>query len=246
MLCTLDWGPEGLLEAVRREDIVVLVDVLRFCSTAVAAVRAGVRIIPALGRLEAEGLAAALKLPVVSSSKEGYEAGKPTDSPLWYQRYAVAGTRVVYPSSNGGRLLSSVRDYPYVVLGALLNASAAARYASALAGSLGKGVTVVAAGELSTDFDPESPPRLLFAAEDLLGAGAVIDALSADLSAEATVALGAWESCVQDRTKLLLTSWSGRHLQSTGRQEEVEYCAQLDVTEVVPILRHGEIVAAEG
>lgn len=246
MLCTLDWGAEGLLKAVRREDVVVLVDVLRFCSTAVAAVRVGVSIIPAPGRLEAEGLAATLRLPVVSSSKEGYEAGKPTDSPLWYQRYAVTGTRVVYPSSNGGRLLSSVRGYPYLVLGALLNASAAARYAGALAESLGKGVTVVAAGELSTDFDPESPPHLLFAAEDLLGAGAVIDALSADLSAEAAVALGAWESCVQDRTKLLLTSWSGRHLQNTGRQEEVEYCAQLDVTEVVPILRHGEIVAAEG
>ncbi len=93
-------------------------------------------------------------------------------------------------------------------------------------------MAVVAAGERWDD------GSLRPAVEDLWGAGAVVDALGrADLSPEAELARGAFLA-VRDRLPAALRECaSGRELAEAGFGDEAPYAADLDVTEVVPVLR---------
>ena len=100
-------------------------------------------------------------------------------------------------------------------------------------------VAVVAAGERWPD-DSLRP-----SAEDLWGAGAVLALLpDADLSPEARLAADAFRAVEATLTKELLDCASGRELSAAGFGEDVEVAAELDVSDVVPVLHDGEFVHA--
>ena len=93
-------------------------------------------------------------------------------------------------------------------------------------------VAVVAAGERWPD-DSLRP-----CAEDLWGAGAVLALLDdADLSPEARLAADAFRSVEATLTKALLDCASGHELAAAGFGEDVDVAAELDVSDVVPVLR---------
>lgn len=133
-----------------------------------------------------------------------------------------------------------------VLLGGLRNAASVSR--AVLAEQERRGartsISVIAAGELVSR-DPGAPLR--FAVEDLLGAGAVIDALS-DLgidhsSPEAAVAGEGFRSLRGAVKHLLTASGSGRELEAAGRRDEVLAAAAVDAASVVPMLRDGVFTA---
>ncbi|WP_169580705.1 MULTISPECIES: 2-phosphosulfolactate phosphatase [Microbacterium] len=132
-----------------------------------------------------------------------------------------------------------------VLLGALRNRASVAR--AILAEQERRGartsVAVIACGELTS----QAPAGLRFAVEDLLGAGAVIDAL-AELgidhsSPEAAVAGEGFRSLRGAATHLLTASASGRELEEIGRRADVIAAAAVDAASVVPVLRDGVFVA---
>lgn len=133
-----------------------------------------------------------------------------------------------------------------VVLGALRNAAAVA--GAVLAEQERRGartsVAVIAAGELESR---EPGAALRFAVEDLLGAGAVIDALAAlgldHSSPEAAVAAEGFRSLRGAAKHLLTASGSGRELEADGRRDEVLAAAAVDAASVVPVLRDGVFAA---
>ncbi|MDP9382224.1 MAG: 2-phosphosulfolactate phosphatase [Chloroflexota bacterium] len=232
-------------EAVGRGEVVLVVDTLRFSSTAVAAAHAGVRLLPLDARREeARETAARLGLPVVGSSRTpGSRPDVPTDSPLWYTKHGRAGSAYVYASPNGARLTSLAGWYPHMYVGAFLNASAVAAAAAGAARGAGMHVCVVAAGERSTDFYPQAAPRRLFAVEDWLAAGAIAAGTRLELSPEARVAASAYESCRRELGAVLRECLSGLWLVESGRGEEVDFCARVDALPVVAVVREGWIVA---
>ncbi|MGN8553483.1 UNVERIFIED_CONTAM: 2-phosphosulfolactate phosphatase [Microbacterium sp. SLM126] len=133
-----------------------------------------------------------------------------------------------------------------VLLGGLRNAAAVAR--AVLAEQERRGartsIAVIACGE-RTSRDPDAPVR--FAVEDLLGAGAVIDAL-ADLgidhsSPEAAVAGEGFRALRGAAKHLLTASGSGRELDLAGARDEVLAAAAVDAASVVPVLREGVFTA---
>lgn len=143
-------------------------------------------------------------------------------------------------SRNGAAVAAAASGL--VLLGGLRNAAAVARAILAEQERRGArtGIAVIAAGEL-TSREPAAPLR--FAVEDLLGAGAVIDAL-ADLgidhsSPEAAVAGEAFRALRGAAKHLLTASGSGRELEAAGRRDEVLAAAAVDAASVVPALRDG-------
>ena len=138
---------------------------------------------------------------------------------------------------------------PTVFLGAIRNAAAVAR--AALAEQTRRGartsIAVIAAGELA---GREPGARLRFAVEDLLGAGAVIDALGAlgvdHTSPEAAAACEAFRGLRGAARHLLTASGSGQQLIERGARDEVLAAAAADVSASVPVLRAGAFVAYAG
>jgi 2-phosphosulfolactate phosphatase len=124
-----------------------------------------------------------------------------------------------------------------VIAGSLNNRRAVADWVLARQGDKGDRFTVavVAVGELQYDASPR------FALEDLLAAGAIIDAL-ADLgidycSPEAAAASASFTGLRNATAHLIGSSGSGQELTRAGRRGEVDEATDLDVSSEVPILR---------
>lgn len=133
-----------------------------------------------------------------------------------------------------------------VLLGALRNPAGVARAVLAVQQERGSraSVAVIACGELESR-SPDASLR--FGVEDLLGAGAVIAALS-DIgidhsSPDAAVAGEGFRALRGAARHLLTASGSGRELDDLGRRDEVLAAAAVDAASVVPVLRAGRFVA---
>lgn len=239
----LDWGPTGATAVGAGADVAVVVDVLSFTTTLTVAVERGLVVHPFAWRddravARAEELGAVLAVgrfeqrtaapgATVSLSPAAMSQVSPAD---------LGTAHVVLPSPNGSATSAGLRDAGVEVVGACLrNAGAVGRrLAPRVAG--GAVVAVVPAGERWYD-DSLRP-----AAEDLWGAGAVVDALVAAgvdvaaLSPEAELARDAFVA-VRDRLpERLLACAGGQELAVVGFADDVAVAAQLDVSDVVPVL----------
>ena len=124
-----------------------------------------------------------------------------------------------------------------IVAGSLTNATAVARWALERQG--GKGdrffVAVIAAGETRDD------GTIRFALEDLLGAGAIIDALADNgidyCSPEAAAASAAFTGLRNATGHLVGASGSGRELAELGRRSEVDDAIRVNSVDAVEVLR---------
>jgi len=130
-----------------------------------------------------------------------------------------------------------------VLLGCLRNATAVARAVAAEQVRTGArtSVNIIAAGELGD----EGASR--FAVEDLLGAGAVVDALTGigidHTSPEAAAVADSFRGLRGALRHLLTAAGSGQELLERGRREEVLAAAELDAEASVPVLRGDAFVA---
>lgn len=133
-----------------------------------------------------------------------------------------------------------------VLLGCLRNASAVAR--AVLEEQQRRGVrtsiALLAAGEL-----PRGEGGVRFAVEDLLGAGAIVDALSGlgidHTSPESAAACESFRGLRGAVRHLLTASGSGQELIERGLRDEVLGATEIDAAAVVPVLREGLFVSAE-
>ena len=228
-----EWGLHGIGALHARVAVLVVVDVLSFCTAVDVAVARGAVVHPFPFGEEAAARTEAARLGAVHARPRRAADGQFSLSPA--SLLAIApGTKLLLPSPNGARLGFAAGCTPgrtTVLAGCLRNASAVARTARALAA--GGAVGVVPAGERW----PDDTAR--FAIEDLLGAGAVLDALGGDLSPEAEVARDAFRSARGDLSRLLRLSVSGRELVDGGFPGDVDLAAQHDVSAVAPLLTDG-------
>ncbi|MET0828841.1 MAG: 2-phosphosulfolactate phosphatase [Microbacterium sp.] len=154
-----------------------------------------------------------------------------------------AATRAV--SINGAPVAGAAAATGAVVfLGCLRNPSAVARAVldEQERRAARTSIAVIAAGEL----DDHGIVR--FSVEDLLGAGAVIDALSAlgidHTSPEAAAACESFRGLRPAVRHLLTASGSGQELLERGRRDEVLAAAEVDAASLAPVLQDGVFVAA--
>lgn len=126
---------------------------------------------------------------------------------------------------------------PITIAGSLRNRRAVAEWVLARQGDKGDRFTVavIAAGAVRDDGSPR------FALEDLLAAGAIIDAL-ADLgidycSPEAAAASAAFTGLRNATGHLIGSSGSGQELTRADRRAEIEHAIDLDASSEVSVLR---------
>jgi 2-phosphosulfolactate phosphatase len=232
-LVEFEWGPQGVERAAGPGRVLVIVDVLRFSTAVEVATSRGATVLPCpwYGRRAAE--LAAERDAILADGGRQDEAAAFSLSPVSLSEIAT-GTRIVLPSPNGSTLSFLAAGLGAgVIAGCLRNASAVAVAAT----SLSDQVTVIAAGERWPD------GSLRPAIEDLLGAGAIVEALGGRLTPEAEVAASAFRSCRDRLERLLVASLSGRELAERGLGDDVRMAAGLDVGGSVPILHEGGFAA---
>jgi len=218
------WGP--LAAAALAGGVCVVVDVLRFTTAVEAAVTRGVAVYPYRWR---DAAAAAFAGSVQALLADGHDPAGPSLSPSGMDALAP-GTSVVLPSPNGSAcaILASQAG-AQVVAGCLRNAAAVGAWADQADGP----VTVIACGETWPD------GSLRPALEDLLGAGAILAAMTREPSPEARAAMAAFRDAARDLPEVLSQCASGRELTEKGRQADIGYAAQLNVSTTVPVLTDG-------
>lgn len=227
------WGLRGLQSLLPANDAVVIVDVLSFSTAVDVATSRGARILPfPYGSSDAESYARSRGAILAQPRLAGGEQLSLSPGTL---KAVAKGTRIVLPSPNGSRLSRETGAVPTLV-GCLRNAAAVAQAAS----SLGSTIAVIAAGERRTD------NGLRPAIEDLLGAGSIIQCLSAQPSADAEAARAAWRALRSRIGEVIRESQSGRELIEAGYAGDVDIATETDASGTVPWLQGEAYVNAAG
>jgi 2-phosphosulfolactate phosphatase len=219
--------------------VCIVVDVLRASSSIVTLLERGASpVVAAAGIDEARALHGRLPGYLLCGERgglppRGFDYG---NSPAEFSRLALAGRGAILATSNGTRLLAQLADAPAVIVGCLLNRTAAASAAIAIARERDLDVAVACSAAYG---------GTTFVLEDALGAGAIVDAV---LSGEPALAAGdaarfardGFVSAARDLSAAVASAYHAKELIEAGFEEDVAYCARLDVSTVVPSLRRGE------
>lgn len=223
-----EWGAAGIAGLAPLADVVIIVDVLSFSTCIDVAVGRGAEVYPFASGGEALDDYATQIGAIVASHNRG-DTGRYTLSPASLAPIPP-GTRLVLPSPNGSTL-SLATGGKVTFAGCLRNARAVAHAAL----SHGSSILVVPAGERWRD------GTLRPAIEDLIGAGAIISYLSQHYpaSAEALVALNAFESSRDQLHQTLTNCSSGRELVERGFPQDVALAADLNCSDCAPHLSAG-------
>ena len=228
--------------ALRRRDLapwtVVVIDAVRASSTIAQATASNCRrVIPVATIAEARAKARAwgpegallcgerggLKVP-------GFDLG---NSPREYTPEAVQGRSIVLTTTNGTWAMRASRRARERLVGAFLNLSAVVRYLAGMEGDV-----------LLAPVGRTNAPVL----DDVVCAGMYVDRLMelgpATISGEAHLARMAYLGYRGRIEDALRDSASGQALTKAGLEEDLPYCAQVGVLDVVPRLEGEEIRAA--
>lgn len=233
----------GELMGLDLPDVVVVIDVLRATSTISEALANGARaVFPVASADEAVRIAHNIGRDSVLLC--GERKGLPIDgfdlgnAPSEFDTGRVRDRVLVMTTTNGTRAFLAVADRragkpespaPATLAGSFLNLGAVAERLSRATGT----AAIVCAGREGR-----------FALEDAVCAGALVKrlgegGLALNDAGEAARALA--ERHGPDYRALLAGTAAGRHLESIGRSEDLEFCARVDRTDVVPRLRDRNI-----
>jgi 2-phosphosulfolactate phosphatase len=207
----------------------IVVDVLRATSTIVTAIANGARcVLPCLSPEEALRAKSADPENVLACGEregkavEGFDLG---NSPLEYSPERVRGKAVALTTTNGTRALRlcSSKRARRVLIGSFLNLSALCERVARSEDE----ITIVCSGKEER-----------FGLEDAVFAGFCVfklEDLLDDLElSDSAIAAKALAERFSDIVRMFLTSEHGRYLAGIGFQEDLRFCAKVDLLEIVP------------
>jgi 2-phosphosulfolactate phosphatase len=216
----------------------VVIDVIRASTTITIALHHGCAgIVPARTLREARAMAltigdgALVAGERAAAKMAGAQLG---NSPGEYARERIEGRIVVLTTTNGTRAFRAIEGAQDVVACAFLNVSATARWLR----RAGADVLIVCAGRNGH-----------FCFEDAVGGGMLIDRLSRisnrslELSDAARAAHLLYSANQGNLLEVLRGCEWGRDITRKGFGADLEICAQVDLTDVVPVMREGRLVA---
>ena len=216
----------------------VVIDIIRASTTITMALHHGCTgIVPVRTLGEARARALTLGDGVLLAGERsaarvaGFDLG---NSPAEYSRERVQGKTIVLTTTNGTRAFQVAHSARAVIACAFLNVSATARWL----GRAGLDVLIVCAGRHGR-----------FSFEDAVGAGILIDRLLGVV--DHAVALGdaaraahlLYSAHRSDLLGMLQGCEWGQGIVREGFGADLEICAQVDITDAVPVMRDGRLVA---
>ena len=212
---------------------VIVVDVLRATSSIIWACRNGAnRVIPVSDAGEGASIAARLGDCIMAGERggvklPGFDLG---NSPLEFVQKVVKDRNVIINTTNGTGAIKAAEGAAHVLIGAMINHTAVAR----MAAQLDRDVIILCAG---TEGE--------FSADDICAAGAIATSLcklgqvsaQCDLTLVAKSLYSDWREARADLSK----TYHYARLVDLGFEEDVQFCFQEDITDVVPVYRDGFI-----
>lgn len=228
-----EWGPQGAAAFDGHAGAIVIVDVLSFSTCVDIAVSRGALVYPFAYSDQRGATERAHRIGSAVAGPRGDSAFRFSLSPASLTTIE-AGSKLVLPSPNGSAISATPRTTP-VLAGGLRNARAVA--ARALEIAKDAPVAIVPAGERWPD------GSLRPAIEDLIGAGAIAEALGRPCSPEAEVARQAFVSLSSTFADIIRESTSGQELIHRGYPDDVELAIALDVSTIAPRLANGAFAA---
>ena len=211
---------------------VVVADILRATTTITFAMANGARAItPVLIPEDAFRLAVDQPKALIGGERggvkvDGFNLG---NSPREYTEAVVSGRQIVLTTTNGTRTLQACRAADRVLVGAFLNLRAVINQLTDVEGEL----VLACSGREGG-----------FCTEDTVFAGACVAALEGtQLTDAAETAKILYQTHRDDLLGMLRNCYHGRYIASIGLEEDLEFCAQIDLVDVVPHLVEGRIIA---
>ena len=216
------------------EAIVVVIDIFRATSAICTAFEYGVEAIIPVSSIE-EAQAYREKGYMVGAERqgqrvEGYELG---NSPYHYMGDNIKGKTTVLTTTNGTKAIEVSRDAYKVAIGSFLNLTAICNWLI----EQQRDVLLLCAGWKGR-----------FNLEDSAFAGAVCETLAhspsfTNPSDSATAAAQMYALAKGDLSAYLAESSHRRRLQNLQLKKDIEYCLQLDKTNVIPVLDNDRLVS---
>ncbi len=210
---------------------VVVADILRATTTITFAVANGATAItPVLAPEDAFRLAADQPNTLIGGERggvkvEGFDLG---NSPREYTEAVVSNRQIVLTTTNGTRTLQACRAAERVLVGSFLNLRATVNRLAQVEGELVFACSGREGG---------------FCTEDTAFAGACVAALGeTQVTDAAETAKILYQTHCEDLLGMLKNCYHGRSLASIGLGEDLEFCAQMNLVDVVPHLVDGRII----
>ncbi|HLG02324.1 MAG TPA: 2-phosphosulfolactate phosphatase [Bacteroidia bacterium] len=215
------------------ENVVVIIDILRATSAICTAFHYGAhKIIPVATveearKLKEQGMLAGAERDAVRV--EGFDFG---NSPYDYMGEHVKGKTIALTTTNGTQALNAARDAYQVVVGAFTNITALCDHLVAQ----DRSITLLCSGWKNR-----------FNLEDSLFAGAVTEELikrRPDYQmGDGCLALHyLYQMAKLDPMKFLSKASHKERLARLGLKQDVRYCLQPDLTDIIPVLENGALV----
>jgi len=233
----LELSAKDAMKAVSRGDVLVVIDVLRCCSTIVTALANGAKeVIPTKTIKEAQALHKKHPEFLLAGERKGikpkgFDLG---NSPLEFSSNIVKEKHVTLTTTSGTKAICLSKNARWVLIGAFCNAEAVAKTAFEIAEKEKIGISFVLSGTHGR-----------FSLEDFMCAGAIVENLPADKiecsDAVLAASLTFQQSCKQ-LTKIIQCGSHARYLKDIGYEEDVKFCCQLNAYPVVPIYKAESIV----
>ena len=229
--------PEEIKTEELTGKLVVVIDILRASSTIVTAlVRGCSGFIPIFSPDQVEEKARQLGRGEVLLGGErggrkikGFNLG---NSPREYKREIVKDKIIIFSTTNGVKTLEMAKSAYERVIGSLLNLSAVANYCADYKGD----ILLVGAGRKGQ-----------FSLEDSVCAGMLINFLKEnfpEIYRETDANLTAqmlYKRFGKNILEMLIKSQHGQYLQKIGLEEDLIFCSQENIFNIVPILKDGMI-----
>ncbi len=220
----------------QKDAVFGVIDVLRATSTIVTAFMNGCQsIIPVARTEEAFDLARGPMAGALIGGEregravEGFDLG---NSPREYAPLRVQGQTIVLTTTNGTRTFRDLPEAATGIVASFLNLSAVARYCLRNQ----RDVVFVLSGRDRG-----------FSLEDAVCAGGLVRTIwkragdRTELTDTARACCILYEHSRGNLVEMLRTTVHGRYLIEIGFEDDLEYCAQVDVTPIVPIYQNGTI-----
>jgi 2-phosphosulfolactate phosphatase len=210
---------------------VVVADILRATTTITFAVANGATAIaPVLTPEDAFRLATDQPNTLIGGERggmkvDGFDLG---NSPREYTEAVVSNRQIVLTTTNGTRTLQACRAAERVLVGSFLNLRATVNRLAQVEGELVFACSGREGG---------------FCTEDTAFAGACVAALGGtQVTDAAETAKILYQTHHNDLFGMLRNCYHGRSLASIGLGEDLEFCAQMNLVDVVPHLVDGRII----
>ena len=211
---------------------VVVTDILRATTTITFAVANGATAItPVLTPEDAFRLAADQPNALIGGERggmkvDGFDLG---NSPREYTQAVVSDRQIALTTTNGTRTLQACRAAEQVLVGSFLNLRAIVNQLAQVEGEL----VLACSGREGG-----------FCTEDTVFAGACVAALGETQRTDAAETADIlYQTHHEDLLGMLRNCYHGRSLASIGLGEDLEFCAQMNLVDVVPYLVDGRIIA---